>query len=155
MTDGPAKLVLERRIAAPVSLVFELLVDPDELRQWLGPRGFIVTTFEADVRIGGAYRFRMRKLDGGDYGADGEYREIVKDERIVMSWRWNEAPPGEPLDRSETLITIVVRADGEDTLLTLTHSQLPDQTSADSHASGWTDALEKLVTLVENSKKGH
>jgi uncharacterized protein YndB with AHSA1/START domain len=154
MTDTPAKLVLERRIAAPVSVVFELLVDPEELRQWLGPRGFVVTTFDADVRVGGAFRFRMRKVGGGDFGADGVYREIIRDERVVMSWCWNEAPPGEPLDRSETLITFTVRADGEDTLLTLTHSQLPDAASADSHRSGWTDGLAKLIERAESKQKG-
>jgi uncharacterized protein YndB with AHSA1/START domain len=155
MTDAPAQLVLERRIAARPSLVFELLIDPDELRQWLGPRGFVVTAFEADVRVGGAFRFRMQKVGGGDYGADGVYREIVQDERVVMTWRWNEAPPGEPLDRSETLITITLRAEGEDTLLTLIHAQLPGRASADSHAHGWKDGLDKLIERVERLRKGH
>lgn len=154
MTESPAQLVLERFIAASPALVFELLIDPAELRQWLGPRGFVVTTFEADVRVGGVFRFRMQRDGGGDYGADGVYREIVQDERVVMTWRWNEAPPGEPLDRSETLITIALRAEGAGTLLTLTHAQLPDRASADSHAVGWKDGLDKLVERVEHIQKG-
>lgn len=153
MTDSLSELVMERRIAAPVSLVFSLLIDPQELRRWLGPVGYDVTAFEADVRVGGAFLFRMRKLGGGDYGADGVYREIVQDQRVVMTWRWNEAPPGEPLDRSETLITISVRPDGEHTLLTLTHAQLPDPASADSHADGWRGALDKLAERVEQIRK--
>jgi uncharacterized protein YndB with AHSA1/START domain len=155
VTDSPtsgATLMLERRIAAPLPLVYSLLVDPDELRCWLGPRGFDCTLFEADVRVGGSFRFRMRKHGGGDYGAGGEFREIIHNERVVLTWRWNEAPPGEPLDRSETLVTMAVRADGDATVLTLTHAQLPDQTSADTHGSGWNDGLDKLITRIEQLK---
>lgn len=154
MNDAVVQLVVERRIAAPVSLVFELLIDPDELRQWLGPRECVVTCFESEAHVGAAFRFRMQSPDGGWYGADGEYREIVQDERIVMTWRWNEAPPGTPLDRSETLITITLRAEGRHTVVTLTHSRLPDRASADSHTSGWNDALDKLSERVSQIQKG-
>jgi uncharacterized protein YndB with AHSA1/START domain len=153
MTRG-ATLVLERRIAAPVSLVYSMLVDPDELRQWLGPRGYVVTKLEADARVGGRFVFRMRKDDGGDYGADGEYQEIVPNERVVLTWRWNEAPAGQSLDRSETLVTMEVRADGDMTVLTLTHAQLPDETSAESHGSGWNDGLDKLVARIQQRNPG-
>jgi uncharacterized protein YndB with AHSA1/START domain len=108
---GEATLVLERRIAAPISLVYSMLVDPSELREWLGPAGFEVTDLRADVRVGGMLHFRMRKSGGGYYAAEGVYRELVAQERVVFSWRWIEAPPSEPLDRSDTLVTIAVRAD--------------------------------------------
>jgi uncharacterized protein YndB with AHSA1/START domain len=149
-----ATLVLERRIAAPLSLVYEMLVDPAELRQWLGPRDFVVTMLEADVRVGGTLQFRMRKNDGGDYGADGVYRELVPNERVVFTWRWNEAPAGQPLDRSETLVTLEVRTEGDVTILTLTHSRLPDEASAESHGSGWNDGLDKLVARIEHLNHG-
>jgi hypothetical protein len=38
-------------------------------------------------------------------------------------------------------------------VLTLTHSQLPDETSAESHGSGWNDGLDKLVARVEQLTK--
>jgi uncharacterized protein YndB with AHSA1/START domain len=157
MTDsshGNATLVLERRIPAPVSLVYSMLVDPTELREWLGPRDFVVTKLEADVRVGGTFQFRMRKSDGGEYGAHGVYRELVLNDRVVLTWCWNEAPAGQPLDRSETLVTMTVRAEGDVTVLTLTHSQLPDQTSAESHGSGWNDGLDKLVARIEQLDQG-
>jgi uncharacterized protein YndB with AHSA1/START domain len=150
---SPASVTLERRIAAPVSLVYAMLIDPEEMREWLGPRDFVVTELEAEVRVGGSFRFRMRKVGGGDYAAHGVYRELVADQSVALTWCWSEAPPGEPLDTSETLVTIVVRADGAATLLTLTHSQLPDETSAESHGSGWSDALAKLTTRIDTQRK--
>jgi uncharacterized protein YndB with AHSA1/START domain len=95
----------------------------------------------------------MRKAGGGDYAAHGVYRELVADERVVFTWCWNEAPPGEPLDTSETLVTMAVQADGVATRLTLTHAQLPDESSATSHASGWNDGLDTLVARIETQRK--
>jgi uncharacterized protein YndB with AHSA1/START domain/predicted enzyme related to lactoylglutathione lyase len=151
---GVARLELERRIAAPVSVVYEMLVDPEELKQWLGPHDFVCTVFEADVKVGGSFRFRMRKHGGAEYGADGVYRELIRDQRVVLTWCWNEAPPGEPLDRSETLVTFALRAEGDSTVLTLTHTRLPDQESADSHSAGWSDGLDKLIARIQRIQKG-
>jgi uncharacterized protein YndB with AHSA1/START domain len=153
MGDSPssgegATVTLRRRLAAPVAVVYAMLVDPAELRQWLGPHDFVVTDLQADVRVGGVFRFRMRHAAGGDYGADGVYREVVLNQRIVLTWRWNEAPAGEPLDRAESLVTFAVSVEGNGTLLTLTHSRLPDDASADSHGTGWNDALDKLSTQL-------
>jgi uncharacterized protein YndB with AHSA1/START domain len=158
MTDSPTSerstLVLERRIAAPVSLVYSMLIDPNELRHWLGPNDCVVTQLDADVRVGGRFEFRMQNSNGSNYAADGVYKEIVTNERVVLTWRWKEAPPGQPLDRSETLVSLSVRSEGSVTILTLLHSQLPDETSVESHGSGWNDGLDKLVTRIEKLNRG-
>jgi len=152
-----AKLVLERRIAAPVKIVYELLTDPMELRHWLGPSDFVVTRFHVNgghVRVGARFQFRMRKPGGGEYGASGEFRELVENQRVVFSWTWNEAPPGEPLDESETVVSISLQPDGAHTLLTLVHAQLPDDDSAEQHAAGWREALKKLDVRACARRKG-
>jgi uncharacterized protein YndB with AHSA1/START domain len=146
-------LVLERRVRAPLELVFSMLVDPDELRQWLGPADCSDTQFDGDVREGGPFVFRMH-FRGGDYAADGVFREIVENERVVFTWRWFQAPTFETLDPTETLVTLAVREDGDFTVLTLTHARLPDETSAESHRSGWNDALDKLRARCERLEQG-
>jgi uncharacterized protein YndB with AHSA1/START domain len=151
--SGPT-LVLTRVIAVPVADVWPLLVEPAELRQWLGPRDFTVTALEADARVGGVFRFRMRKQGGGEYGAEGRYLEITENVRVVMTWRWNEAPEGEPLDTRETRLTIELEAVGEQTRLTLTHASLPDDESVKSHGSGWSEALDKLEKYFESRNRG-
>jgi hypothetical protein len=45
-------------------------------------------------------------------------------------------------------VTFAVSVEGNGTLLTLTHSRLPDDASADSHGTGWNDALDKLSTQL-------
>lgn len=147
-TQGNAKLTLTRRIRARPSKVYAACSRPELLAKWFGPRDFRVCEVDADVRVGGKFSFRMRRDDGGVFGAKGTYREVAPDERLVLTWQWTEGPEGEEPDGVESLVTIDLRADGEGTLLTLTHERLADQESADSHRDGWTEALDKLEALI-------
>src|SRR5579862_7973909 len=56
-----------------------LLVGPDS-----GP----VLVAETDVRVGGRFRVRFRTLDGGEHESLGQYLEVRRPERLVLSWRW-------------------------------------------------------------------
>jgi uncharacterized protein YndB with AHSA1/START domain len=150
--DEGVSLVLERRMRAPLGVVFAMLSDADELSGWLGPRGCTDTQFVGDVREGRAFVFRMQ-WGKGRYAAEGVFREVVRDVRVAFTWRWIEAPPGEPLDTRETLVTLAVRAEGEFTILTLTHAQLPDEASAEKHKSGWADGLDRLVDRVRKGAR--
>jgi hypothetical protein len=45
-------------------------------------------------------------------------------------------------------VTVTFKRDGGGTVLTLTHEQLADEATCDSHNSGWSGALDKLERLV-------
>ena len=133
-------LTLVRRIAARPSIVFEALTTPEGIACWWGPDAGPVLLAETDVRIGGRFRIRFRKLDGSEHESIGEYLEIVRPERLAMSWRWKErgADPG------ESLVEIDLRPIAEGTELTFTHSRLQDEEARRSHEEGWSGALDKL-----------
>ena len=95
---------------------------------------------EVDVRVGGRYRVRFRLLDGTEHESSGEYLEIVRPERVVMSWRWE----GGQEDPGRSRLEIRLRAIPEGTELTLTHALLQDDDTRRSHEQGWTGALDKL-----------
>jgi uncharacterized protein YndB with AHSA1/START domain len=54
---------------------------------------------ETDVRIGGRFRVRFRKLDGTEHESTGEYLELIESKRLVMSWQWTSG--GEPEEDGE------------------------------------------------------
>ena len=95
---------------------------------------------ETDPQVGGRFRVRFRMLDGSEHESSGEYLEVVKPERLSMSWRWT----GGAEDPGESLVEIRLRTVAEGTELTLTHSRLHDEESRRSHEEGWTGALDKL-----------
>ena len=132
-------LTLVRRIAARPSIVFDALTTPEGIACWWGPDGGPVLLAETDVRAGGRFRVRFRMLDGSEHESSGEYLEVVRPERLAMSWR---RAGGE--DPGESLVEFELRAIPEGTELTFTHSRLRDEDTRRSHEEGWNGALDKL-----------
>ncbi len=132
-------LTLVRRISARPSIVFDALTTPEGIACWWGPDGGQVLLAETDVRVGGRFRVRFRMLDGSEHESSGEYLEVVRPERLAMSWRW---VGGE--DPGESLVEIDLRAIAEGTELIFTHSRLHDEETRRSHEQGWNGALDKL-----------
>jgi len=56
MTDMRASVRLRRTIFATPDRVYRAWFDPDLLRRWLAPPGFVVTRAEIDERVGGRWR---------------------------------------------------------------------------------------------------
>jgi len=81
-------LTIVRRIKARPSIVFDALTTPEGIACWWGPDDGPVLLAETDVRVGGRYRVRFRMLDGTEHESSGEYFEIVRPERLAMSWGW-------------------------------------------------------------------
>jgi uncharacterized protein YndB with AHSA1/START domain len=137
-------LTLVRRIRAPPSIVFDALTTPDGIAQWWGPDAGPVLLAETDVRIGGRFRVRFRKLDGTEHESAGEYLEIVEPKRLVMSWQWTNG--GVPEEAGEvSRIEIDLKRIDTGTEITFTHARLRTQDSRASHEQVWAGALDKLV----------
>lgn len=140
-------LTLVRRIKARPSTVFDAITTAEGIARWWGPDAGPVLVAEADVRVGGRYRVRFRLLDGTEHESSGFYLELIRPERVVMSWRWT----GGVEDPGESRVEIALRAIAEGTELTFTHSQLHDEESRRSHEGGWSGALLKLQAQFANS----
>src|SRR5260370_37923070 len=111
-------LTLVRRIAARPSIVFDALTTPEGIACWWGPDGGPVLLAETDLRVGGRFRVRFRMLDGSEHESSGEYLEVVRPERLAMSWRWT----GGEEDPGESLVEVEPRAIAESPELTVAHS---------------------------------
>jgi uncharacterized protein YndB with AHSA1/START domain len=137
-------LTLVRRIAARPSIVFDALTTPDGITAWWGPDDGPVLRAETDIRVGGRFSVRFRMLDGTEHESTGQYLEVDKPTRLVMSWRWTDG--GEPEEEGqESRVEIDLRPIDIGTELTFTHALLQTDGSRDSHAWGWNGALDKLV----------
>jgi uncharacterized protein YndB with AHSA1/START domain len=83
---------MTRVFDAPRELVFDAYTKPEHLQHWWGRKGSTMPVCEADVRPGGKYRFVNRESDGTEHGFRGEYREIVRRERIVSTFEYEGMP---------------------------------------------------------------
>jgi uncharacterized protein YndB with AHSA1/START domain len=119
--SGDREIVMTRSFNAPRNLVFDAFTKPELIKRWLlGPDGWTMPVCEVDLRVGGKYRYVWRKEnDGTEMGMGGVYREIVPNERIVNTEKFDQAwYPGEAVDTLElqeqggkTTVTQTVRYD--------------------------------------------
>ena len=84
-TPSECEIALARVFDAPRHLVFDAFTKPELLKRWFGPVGWTLLVCHVDLRVGGSYRYVMRKDNGIEMGMGGVYREIVRSERIVAS----------------------------------------------------------------------
>jgi len=136
--------VLVRRIAARPAIVFDALVTAEGMASWWGPDDLPVLSAMAEPWVNGVFRVRFCRFDGSEHECTGEFLEIERPDRIVMSWRWDEG--GDAVEAGNTSrLEFILRAIDTGTELTLIHSALRTEAAARSHACGWAGALEKLL----------
>ncbi len=112
--EGEQEIVMTRTFDASPELVFEALTTPKLVQRWLlGPEGWSMPRCEMDVKVGGAYRWVWRNdADGTEMGMGGVYREIVPNERLVATEKFDEA-----WYQGEALGTFELTAQGGETIL--------------------------------------
>ena len=145
-TDCPRqKIVITREVAAPCALVFSAWTDARHLSSWFSPPNVACRSFDADIRVGGAYRLHMVSKNG-DHIALGEYKEIIPNQRLRFTWEREDTPA------LSTLVTVEFEDLGRTTRLTLTHEGFTDPEDAADHNEGWTSLLEKFARLMAQNK---
>jgi uncharacterized protein YndB with AHSA1/START domain len=132
-------LTLKRRFNAPAEKVYAAWTQPAQIAQWFGPDAGGVSHAEADVRTGGRYTVIFQTEDGEEHHVSGVYREVVPNRRLVFTWAWRSTP------ERESLVTILIEPQGEDSLFTLIHEQFFDEPARDRHRDGWSASLDKLA----------
>ena len=140
-TAAKPSLTLKRRYNAPPAKVFAAWTEPEKLARWMGSEQIISVRAETDLRVGGRYRIKMI-TSGDEHDVSGVYREVVPNEKIVFTWAWKSTP------ERESLVTVLLKADGGGTLLTLTHEQFFDEDARDRHQQGWSVSLNKLEKFL-------
>lgn len=136
---------IRRLLPATPEEVFEAWTDAESLRQWLCPGTTTVETAELDVRVGGKFSIVLHTVNGL-YAHTGEYREIRRPERLVFTWRSNFTHD------EETLVTVELFPQGEETEMLLTHELLLDEDQP-RHATGWQSVEEKLEDHLRSKAK--
>jgi uncharacterized protein YndB with AHSA1/START domain len=135
------QVVLERRIAARPETVFSFFTDRDKWLSWMGKDG------EFAFAPGGAFRSNIN----ADHIAVGEFVALDPYHRVVFTWGWlDDAMPVPP---GSSTVEVTLAPDGEGTLLTLIHRDLPAPTGA-QHFEGWTHYVDRLVDRAEGRDPG-
>lgn len=144
------QILITREFAAPKHLVFRAYTEPDLIaRWWSGQRGK-VTSIEVDLRVGGHYRYAMVANEGFEVAFNGEFREIVPDERIVCTEIYEGADPLPPGDEPLNIVDFT-EADGRTTLtilMQMNSRELRDMILESGMESGLQEALDLMEQVA-------
>jgi uncharacterized protein YndB with AHSA1/START domain len=136
------ELVIRRTFNAPPHIVFEAWTKPELLKQWWAPKstGMSLLSCEADVRVGGKYRFAFGQDGSESMAFFGRYTEVIPHSRLV--WTNEESDDG-----AVTTVTFEEKAGG--TLLTL-HELYPTKEALDHAIAGMEGGMpEQFAQLDE------
>lgn len=132
------QLKIEILLPATPSQVMQMLTEQQQIEVWSGEEA----VFEA--KEGGRV-----SLFGG--WMNGVVKVLSADE-LSYTWTTNDWTAG----TENSLVEIKLKADGEQTLLVLNHSNLPNEDEMNSHKSGWYDffltPLEDYLMIKYNAE---
>ena len=136
---------LHRVLRATPDRVYRAFLEADAMSKWLPPCGFTCKVHHMDARVGGTFKMSFTNFSTGHgHSFGGEYRELVPNERIRYSDKFDDPNlPGE----MET--TVVLRAVSCGTDLDITQTGIPAAIPAEMCYLGWQECLLQLANLVE------
>lgn len=121
------EIKVERTIPAPVDEVFDGWLDPKiPGTAWNAAERFLL-----DPKVDGLFYWRLKGTS--HYG---RFTEIERPGRIQHTW----VSPNTL--GQESTVTVTFKKQGDDTLMTLVHSDLPDTDEARGHERGWNHFME-------------
>jgi uncharacterized protein YndB with AHSA1/START domain len=143
MPDNTVRL--HRVLRTRPEKIYRAFLDADAMAKWLPPNGFTGKVHELDARVGGRYRMSFTNFgSGSSHSFGGEYLELVPNERIRHTDRFDDANlPG------QMITTIALKPVSVGTELTVVQEGIPEAIPVEACYLGWQESLTLLAQLVE------
>lgn len=149
------EILITRQFDAPAALIFRAWTTPELVQRWWGCHATEWLVCEIDLRVGGAWRYLTRQVDGSEFGFHGEYREVDAPRRLVATEAFEglaEMFPGVDPDEVASVNTMVLtEADGVTTMSVTVRHVSPE--ARDGHVNsgmegGMQIALDRFEDVV-------
>ena len=143
MSTGTVRL--HRVLKAKAERVYRAFLDPEAMAKWLPPNGFTGKVHEMDAKVGGKYKMSFTNFStGSSHSFGGEYKELVENERIVNTDRFDD--PNMP---GEITNTITIKPVSVGVELSIVQEGIPEMIPVEACYLGWQESLVLLAKLVE------
>lgn len=147
--EGDRGLVITRTFNGPARIVFEAWTKAELVKRWWAPRSLGVTmvSCDAEVRVGGAYRYVLQPRKGGAFAFSGTYTEVTPHSRLVYTQIFE---PMAHAGHAVVSITFTER-DGKTHLEShelYSSPEVRDQVLASGMETGMRETMDQLDELV-------
>jgi uncharacterized protein YndB with AHSA1/START domain len=144
VTEASGHVVrIERTFAAPAEDVFDAWTSPEVMRRWfhVAP-DWETPEAEVDLRVGGKVRVVMRRSDGTEVEARGEYTLVDRPHRLVMTWAFDDDPS------NEQLIELSFSESEGSTRVLMVNSGISTEERRDAQDWGWHGCFNGLERVL-------
>ncbi|MGA8604979.1 MAG: SRPBCC domain-containing protein [Thermoplasmata archaeon] len=152
--EGEDTVRVERMMRAPPERVFRAFLDPDLIRQWIGPGDLEINRVTVDPRVGGRIVV-FHSLNGVSSGSfEGEFVKIVPNRELVYRWAFVGTEP-EKGEFYDSLVTVTLHpVPGGMTRVNVIHEKLADlrRGAPEVFAQvvwGWNSAFDKMEKALK------
>lgn len=149
--QGDATIMISRHFNAPPDVVFKAWTDPELVKRWWAPQaqGVSMVSCDADLRVGGRFRYVLLNPDGSTLAFSGEYREIEAAQRLLYTQVF------EPMeDAGSALIEVSFTQAGRQTAVvsreTYPSAEVREMVLASGMEEGMRQTMEQLDRLVSS-----
>jgi len=135
------ELIVTRTFNGPARIVFEAWTKPELLQRWWAPKstGLSLLSCEADVRVGGRYRFEFGHETSKAMAFFGRYLEVTPYSRLV--WTNDESDDG-------AVTTVTFEEKAGQTLLVL-HELYPSKEALDATIAGMEGGMSETFAQLD------
>lgn len=149
---------LQRRIDAVPEVVYQALLDADDVRRWMVPDGMRSEVHHFEGREGGTFRISLTYDEPTATGKSGvqtdtfhgRFVRLVPHREVVQEVEFES---GDPAMQGVMRISYLLEADGARTVVTGLHEDLPPGLSEQENQLGWEISMGKLAALVEQRSR--
>lgn len=144
-TSNTNTIRLHRVLKAPPERVYRAFLDPTAMVKWLPPNGFTGEVHQHEPKVGGSYKMSFTNFTtGNSHSFGGEYLELVPNERIVNTDKFDD--PNMP---GEMKNTVTLKKVSVGTELNIVQEGVPAFIPPEACYLGWHESLTLLAKLVE------
>lgn len=143
------EIAITRIYDAPVKRVWEAWVEPEQVAQWWGPRGFTLTTKQKDVRPGGTWTYTMHGPDGVDWPNKTVFLEVEPESLLVYDHGANDDHPA--LFRVKVRFTAMGDKTKMEMRMILATPEAADETRAFVKKAGGNATWDRLAEYLDET----
>ncbi|MBX7231233.1 MAG: SRPBCC domain-containing protein [Bdellovibrionales bacterium] len=146
------EIYITRLYKANVKQVWNAWVNPQQVSQWWGPRGFTLTTKRKEVRPGGDWVYTMHSPDGIDFPNHTKFLEVELYKKLVYDHGGFEEKP--PLFRVTVFFTEFKEKTKMEMTMTLPTPEAATEIRQFIKKAGGDSTWDRLAEFLEIESSG-
>lgn len=139
LSDRPLKCVVQATVPLSAKTIYHAWTEAFD--SWFAAEDSVIMAGE----VGTTFFFET-EMDGKRHPHYGRFLRLVPNELVEMTWMTGD--PGTA--GAETVVTLEMKAAGDETALKLTHAGFYDEATRDGHEEAWPLVFEHMARQLSS-----